>query len=333
LKSRRFSRTLFVQGFSCLSLVLLFWGRAEPSSPDSSASDPVYARVLEVEGGVEFKVSDEETRLLEPGDFLRLRQKLSLCLESSVTLVMKDSTVRRFNGPATLKIEGDPQKIAGSILARLGSTVVKSLFAREKAASEVAMAPRIPDGSQERVSYVPILVHPAPGSSVFEKPTQFRWRKIAGVQSYRVSVYSSNRLLWRGTSSDPYVNCPAEHCDFKYGNLYWWTVEAVIGDSALRSKTAGFEVLPEVARDEVYEAFKEVDSCISDSDLSTVIKVRLYSDLGTYDKALELINSHWNVRSFGRRACLLRAEVKEKMGLFEDAWLDYRTALRMPSEE
>ncbi|MFQ6032666.1 MAG: hypothetical protein ACE5K2_07070, partial [Candidatus Zixiibacteriota bacterium] len=65
-------------------------------------------------------------------------------------------------------------------------------------------------------------------------------------------------------------------------------------------------------------------------ELSTLIKVRLCLNLNLYDKALELIDSHWTEKSFDRRAYMLRAEIKEKMGLFEDAFFDYKSASSRP---
>jgi len=326
MKSRKTFNVSYATGLLCLSFLFIFCGQVRSADQDSSGSDSIWARVLEVEGGVESKISDEETRLLEPGGFLKVGQELSLRSESSVTLVMQDSTVRKFDGPATITIKEDFPKTDGSVLARLGSAIVRLLFIREEQRPEEVLAPREVEDLEDQERYLPLLVYPAPGSVVLEKPAKFEWRKIEGVPLYRVSVYSSNRILWQWTTSDSHIDCPAEHCNFKYGKLYYWVVEGLIGDSALRSKAGEFEVLPQDARSELYEA-------LSDPNLSILIKVRLCLNLNVYDKALELANSHWDEGSFDRKAYLLRAEIKEKMGLFEDASLDYRSASSFPAAD
>jgi len=333
MKAITICRMLCLEAALCFFLAIPSLGQTRSSAPDTSATDSVCARALEVEGSVESKLSDEEARSLEPGDFVKVGQQLILSSESSVTLVIQDSTVRKFRGPAILAFTEVLPKTRGNILARLGSGIVALLFAREKESSEETMAPRTVEALEELEMRVPLLVHPAPGSSLLEKSTRFRWRKVAGVPVYRVSLYSPNRLLWQGTTSDFHIDCPSERCEFKCGKPYYWTVEAVIGESVLRSETAEFEILSEDARSEVYGVLQEVDSSITDENLCLSIKVRICLSLGIYDKALELINSSRDKESFDRRTYLLRAEIKEKMGLFEDAWLDYKAALRMPSEE
>jgi len=208
----------------------------------------------------------------------------------------------------------------------LGSAVVSLLFAQEEERPEVMMATRKVGGMAEDKSYIPSLVHPASGSSVLEKPSRFKWRKVEGIPLYRVSVYSWDRLMWQGITSDSHIECPAEHCNFIPGERYYWVVEGLIGNSSLRSRAAEFKILPDDVRSELYKT-------LSDAQLSISSKVRLCLSLSLYDKALELLESHWKEKAFDRKAYLLRAEIKEKMGLFEDASLDYRSASGFPSAD
>lgn len=324
MKSKRTFNALCLTGLLCCSFLFIFCGQVRSATPESFGSDSICARVLEIEGVVESKMSGEKTKLLNPGDFVKIGEELNIRAESWVSLVMADSTVRKFNGPATITLKEDFPKAGGSVLTRLGSAVVGLLFAREEERSEEVMAIRTFESLKESKSYLPLLVHPASGSVVLEKPTKFEWRKIEGVPLYRVSVYSWDRLMWQGITSDSDIECPAEHCNFIPGERYYWVVEGLIGNSSLRSKAAEFEILPQDARSELYEA-------LSDPNLSVSIKVRLCLNVDLYDKALELVNSHWEEESFDRKAYLLRAEIKEKMGLFEDAFLDYKSASSMPS--
>lgn len=311
--------------------LILFCGQLTFLLQESSAGDLTGARVLEVEGVVQSKFFGEKTRLLGPGDFIRIGEELNISAESWVSLAMADSTVRKFNGPATITIKEDLQKTGGSVLARLSSAVVGVLFCQEEEKPEAVMTTRRVESVEEVTNYLPLLVHPAPGSSLLDKPPKFDWRKVEGVPLYRVSVYSRDRLLWQGTTSDSDIDCPAEHCNLVPGELYYWVVEGLIGNAALRSKAADFTVLSEDTRSELDKALHEADSSCPDPELAILVKVRLCLNLNLYHKALELFDSYWKERSFDRRAYMLRAEIKENMGLFEDAFFDYKNASGMPS--
>lgn len=326
MESKKALKAVVRESLLCFSFVFLFCGQVIFSATESFASDSICASVLEVEGVVESKVSGEKTQLLAPGDFVKMEEELIIKAESWVVLMMADSTVRKFNGPATITLKEDFPKAGGSVLARLGSAMVGLLFSQEEERSEEVMATRTFESLKESKSYLPLLLHPAPSSVVLEKPTKFEWRKVEGVPLYRISVYSWDRLMWQGTTSDSHLDCPSEHCNFEPGEQYYWVVEGLIGNSTLRSKAAEFEILPQDARSELYET-------LSDRELSILIKVRLLLGLRLYNKALELVNSHGEEESFDRKAYMSRAEIKEKMGLFEDAFFDYKSASGMPSSK
>ncbi len=330
-KSKKLFWVLFRKGSAFFFLLLLFCGQVIFSVAESFSTDLIGARVLEIEGVIESKISSEKTRLLKPGDFVKTGEELTMKAESWVTLAMADSTVRKFNGPAIITIKEDLTRTSGSVLARLGSAVIGALFSQKEERPEAVMTTRRVEGSEEKKDYLPLLVYPAPASHVLEKPKRFEWRKVEGVPLYRVSVYSWDRLLWQGTTSNSDIECPSEYCNFKPGEPYYWVVEGLIGNSTLRSKAADFRVLPENTRAEFYDALKEADLSSPDPGLATLIKVRLCLNLNLYHKALELFDSHWKEESLNRRAYLLRAEIKEKMGLFEDAFFDYKRASSMPA--
>jgi len=330
-KTEKASEMLFRGVLLYFSFLFLFCGQLTFSVQQSFASELMGARVLEVEGVVQSKMFEEKSRLLGPGDFVRIGEELNISGESWVALLMADSTVRKFNGPATVTIKEDLQKTGGGVLARLGSAIVGVLFSQEKESPEAVMTTRRVEGLEESTNYLPILVHPTPGSNVLEKPIEFKWRKVEGIPLYRVSVYSWDRLLWQGTTSDSHITCLSEHCNITTGELYYWVVEGLIGNSTLRSKAADFKVLPQDTRAELKEALREADSSCPDPELATLIKVRLCLNLNLYHKALELFDSYWKEGSLDRRAYTLRAEIKEKMRLSEDAFFDYRNASSMPS--
>jgi hypothetical protein len=332
-RSKKAFKMLFVEDVAFFFVLFLLCAQLICSVPEISAGEITGARVLEADGIIESKTSGEKIKLLGPGDFVKTGEELNIRAESWITLVMADSAVRKFSGPATVTIKEDPPKTGGGVLARLGSSVLTMLFSQEQQKPEVAMTTRRVKPSEEREIHVPVLVHPASGSNVLENPTEFVWLKVEGVPLYRISVYSSDQLLWQETTSDPHIDCPPQHCSFAPGKQYYWVVEGLVGNSTLRSKAADFKVLPQNTRVELLRALKEADSSCPDPGLSTSIKVRLCLNLNLYDKALELINSHWTEESLDHRAYMLRAEIKERMGLFEDALFDHKNASSVPATE
>ncbi|MGB3093416.1 MAG: hypothetical protein WBC42_09425 [Candidatus Zixiibacteriota bacterium] len=327
MRSAEMSKVLFRKDPSNFFCLLLFCGVALFFSHEAFASDPILGKVLELDGVVESSMPGEKAGLLRPGMTLRTGAQLDLRPESWIVLVMADSTVRKFSGPATITMNENLDQERGSVLTRLGSALVGMLFAQEQEGSEVVMATRVPDKtniSETGKSHIPLLVLPAPGSSLLKKPSTFEWRKVEGIPLYRVSVYSWDRLLWQGTTSDAALECPPDRCKFDPGEEYYWVVEGLIGNSALRSRPAKFRILPENARSELSEA-------LTDQGLPIFAKIRLCLSLNLYHKALDLIDSHWGGSPSDPEAYGLRAEIKGMMGLREDAFFDYFMATQMSS--
>jgi hypothetical protein len=318
MKSKKTVNGLYLKGLLCFSLVFVLIGQMLFSAPESSASDAICSRVLEIGGAVESRMPGEESRSLRPGMPVMVGEELDLKPESWMVLIMADSTVRKFSGPATITMKDNLDEDRGSILIRLGSALVGMLFAREQAGSEVAMVTREPlkeEVFETATTHVPLLVHPARGSSLLKPPRRFEWINIEGIPLYRVSVYSWDRLLWQGTTSDSHINCPQDQCHFEPGEQYYWLVEGLMGNSVLKSKPVNFKILPD-------DVSHQLGQALSDPSLPVLSKIRLCLGLNLYDQALQLIGDNLP-RQEGH---LLRAEIKEKMGLFEDAFYEYRRA-------
>jgi hypothetical protein len=327
MRSAEILKVLFRKVPSNFFWLLLFCGVALFFSHEAFASDPILGKVLELDGVVESSMPGEKAGLLRPGMTLRTGAELNLRPESWIVLMMADSTVRKFSGPATITMNENLDPERGSVLTRLGSALVGMLFAQEQEGSEVVMATRVPnktDISETGKSHVPLLLLPAPGSSLLKKPSTFEWRKVEGIPLYRVSVYSWDRLLWQGTTSDAALECPPDWCKFDPGEEYHWVVEGLIGNSALRSKPAKFRILPENAR-------SELSQMLSDQGLPVLSKVRLCLSLNLYHTALELVDSYVTQRPSDANAYRLRAEIKGMMGLHQDAFFDYFMASQLSS--
>lgn len=325
MRSGEFSKSFSRNVVLCCLFVLLPGGQLIQSASKACAANPTCARVLETEGAAELKVSAGTTIPVNPGVPVKAGEELHLKAGSWVVLVMADSTVRRFDGPATITMTADLPEDEQGTLTRLGSVIIGLLFSTEEERSEAVMVTRMVEPLEnEKGSHLPLLVYPAQGSSIVGSPARFEWRKIEGVPLYRVSVYSWDRLMWQGTTSDSYIECPLQQCQFVAGERYYWGVEALIGNAGLRSRSAEFKILAEDTR-------SELQRTLSDSRLSVASKVRLCLGLGLYPEALEAIHSHYGGRSLDRTGYLLRAEIKERMGLLDDACFDYKKASSVSS--
>jgi hypothetical protein len=322
MKSQETPKVEFEGSRLVFFFLFLFCGVVLSFAQDALASGPILGTVLELQGTVESKIPGGEVKLLRPGISVRAGEELSLKPESWLVLIMADSTVRKFSGPATMSMKENLEEERGSVLTRLGSALAGLLFTREQEGSEVVMVTREPlkdELSETATSHLPLLIHPPPGSSVLKRPARLEWVKVDGIPLYRVSVYSWDRLLWQGTTSESGLECPAEECKFEPGEEYYWVVEGLIGSSNVRSEPAKFKILSEGARQELEEA-------LSAPGLSVFSRVRLCLSLNLYDTALELVNSHLGQVPTDTEAHRLRAEILGMMGLFRDAFFDYYQA-------
>jgi hypothetical protein len=325
MRSGEFSKSFCRKVVLCCFFVLLAGGQLIHSASESYAANLTCAKVLEIGGTAVAKIPTGSTKSLEPGIALKTGEEVQLKAGNWIVLVMADSTVRKFEGPATITMTPDLAEKEQGTLTRLGSAIIGLLFSTEEERPEAVMVTRKvkwPEIPQE--SLLPLLIYPAQGSSVIGSPAKFEWRKIEGVPLYRVSVYSWDRLMWQGTTSDSYIQCPPQQCEFVPGERYYWGVEALIGNAGLRSRSAEFKILAQDTRSELQQT-------MGDSRLSVASKVRLCMGLGLYPEALELVDSHYGGKSFDRTGYLLRAEVKEQMGLLEDACFDYKKAASLSS--
>jgi hypothetical protein len=246
---------------------------------------------------------------------------------SAVTVAMRDGTVREFAGPTTLVIEHDRGGTGGTVLANLASALIDMLFRQEERASETVMATRHVAVDDGRKMLVPVLVHPAPGARLLRAPAVFEWIGIQGVRLYRVSVYSTRELLWQETTSASRAGCPAEGCDLRPGETYYWVVEALVGDTTLRPEAADFEILGAEAREGLESALTATDSSVGDSRTAMILKVNICMDANVFDTAAEILDRYIEDGPSDRTAYMLRGEISERMGLAEDAVHYYRKAL------
>jgi hypothetical protein len=321
----------FSNGPICWLVVLVSFLGGTCVAAQGRASDSICASVVEIQGTVESGMPGGTVKLLEPGDLLQTGEELNLKAGSWAVLTLADSTIRKFTGPATIVLKTELPANEGSLLSRLSSAIVDLLLSEESSGGEAMMATRQATRASEGPMRPVVLLTPAPGSCVLEGPAEFKWQRIEGVPNYHVSVYAWDGLMWQDTTSEDRISCPAGRCHFQPGERYNWVVEAPVGNSMLKSQAGEFEVLSADDRSRLLEALDRADASLADSDLRAQIKIRLCLNSGVWDKALDLVRSHWKEGTLDRQAYLLRASIEEKMGLFEDALLDYKNASRMSS--
>ena len=297
---------------------------------DAAEDREAGAKVIEVKGEVEIASEGQATKEAKPGDFIYEGEDLTIHSGGAATLAMYDKTLREFTGPATLSIrEGSAE--GGTVLGNLTSAVTDMLFSSNQQTSQAVMATRSIDTGSDVVS-LPVLTQPAPGENLISMPRQFRWRGIRGVPLYRVTVYNSSEVMWQTTTSEAKVRWPVKDCDFASGQTYYWVVEALVGNTVLRSHAGEFTLLDKESGAGLVKVLNETDTSVSDPAMSLALKARLCLDSQAYSKAMEVLDgSIENAPS--AEAYALRAEVNDALGLADDAIADYRKAMSLAGTE
>lgn len=302
------------------------WGAEVPGGK------AIGAKVISAAGGAAGGVTGGTPRALAPGDFVYFGEDVIVPKGGSVTLALSDKTLREFAGPATVSIRQDAGPSGGSVIGNLTSAVADMLFSGKQRTADAVMATRSVQAGPDIAGSVPVLIHPAPGENLMETPKQFTWKGLEGVPLYRVSVYSASQMMWQGTTSETRAACPPKTCEFRPGEVYYWVVEAVVGNTTLRSRAADFTVLAAAQKSGLAVALAEADHAVPDAMAAMALKARLCLDAGAYAKALEVLDQAI-AGAPSRAAYLLRAEAHGAMGLVEEAVSDYRAALALPAGE
>jgi hypothetical protein len=289
------------------------------------------AKIVSASGVVEVKGTGGVTRVLKPGDPVYFDEDISIAGGSSATIALSDKTLREFAGPATLTLRANAGPEGGTLVGNLTAAMGDMLFSGRTRSSDAVMATR-GAGQVADAGSAPVLVHPASGENLLEAPRQFRWKGIEGVPLYRVSVYSTSQMMWQGTTSETRASCPPRTCEFLPGGTYYWVVEAVVGNTTLRSRAASFALFAAEETSALSRALGDADVSVSNPTAAAVMKARLCLDAGAYSKALEVLDKAI-AASASRSEYMLRAEADEAMGLTEEAISDYKAASALPSSE
>jgi hypothetical protein len=307
-------------GILCLSASLL----AAP------VEEAIGAKVIEITGQVEIGVPGQPPAAAAAGDFIYEGSELTIPRGGAATLAMYDKTLREFTGPSTVTISRDRIE-AGTVLGNLTAAVADMLFSSNRPASQAVMATRAIGDASNAVS-LPILTQPAPGENLTDMPRQFKWRGIRGVPLYRITVYSASEMMWQATTAETEIHWPIKDCHFEPGQTYYWVVEALVGNTTLRSEAGDFTLLDKDGATQLSRGLSEAATSTAEPARSLALQARLCLDMHAYSEALDVLDTAIETAP-SREAFVLRAEVNDALGLKEEALSDYRKAMDLPSTD
>lgn len=311
---------LFV-GCCCLLLISSFPLKAAESR--GKGSDSAVARVLEF--NVAPEVNRPDRKAVSVDMILTDQDTLTLAEGTYITLVLRDGTVSRFEGPARISLTSPQSRREGSVLAKLSSAILDLFFSRSGGQEEAYLGVRNPTVNQVRPLRIPKVFYPPPGCNLVTPPRQLRWQPVEGILSYTVSLFDSRRLLWQGQANSAAIELPPADSLVCLGTTYLWVVEARVGDRAFRSEQAMFSVLDEATSAELRRDLVEIDKSVTDPKLSHLLKARLYRSLDLKLECYREIQSLLEAFPGDYTASVINAELLEEMGLFQEAVEAYRT--------
>ena len=314
----------------CICAAVILALTATAFSADAAGEGEAGAKVIEIEGKVEITAEGQAAREAKPGDFVYEGEDLTIKSGGAATLAMYDKTLREFTGPATLSIRKGSVE-GGTVLGNLTAAVADMLFSSNPQSSQAVMATRSIDTGDDVVS-LPVLTQPAPGENLVSMPRQFKWRGIRGVPLYRVTVYNSSEVMWQTTTAEAKVRWPVKDCDFASGQTYYWVVEALVGNTVLRSQAGEFTLLDKESSAGLARVLGEADASVSDPAISLALKARLCLDSRSYSKAMEVLDGSIEAAP-SAEAYAMRAEVNDALGRSEDAIADYRKAMSLAATD
>jgi hypothetical protein len=294
--------------------------------PAIEGEKAVTAKVIEIVGKVEIAPPGQDPRTVAPGDFIYEDEEVTIPRGGAAILAIHDNTLREFRGPSTVTISLDRIE-AGSVLGTLTTTVSDMLFSSSQPASQAVMATRAVGDATNEVS-LPVLIQPAPGEHLISMPRQFRWRGIRGVSLYRITLYNASEMMWQTTTPETEVRWPGKDLRFDPGQTYYWVVEALVGNTALRSEACDFTLLERADVEGLSKALSEAAASIAEPARSLPLQVRLCVDMRAYSMALEVLNASIEDAP-PPEAFALRAEVYKTLGLKDQAVSDYRRAVTL----
>lgn len=305
-----------------LTVSLCSFSRVQAADSTSLDGDSAMARIIELNVPVE--INRTEAKMVSPGMFLTESDTLTIPEEGRVTLLFRDGTIAPFVGPAIVALSPAQNEQQQGVPVKLGSALLSLFFSRERKAEDVIMGTREPKPADTSASRVVSLLYPPPGCHLIASPRQLRWQPIEAGCRYTVSLFDVNRLLWQKKTNNTAVELPPAGSPVQPGNVYWWQVEAEVGDAFVSSHQAAFYILDETEAVALGQRLAEIDSSVIDPKLSRLLKASLYCDLGLQMECYREIQSVLKAFPSDYTASLMRAALLEKTSLLDQAVEAYK---------
>ena len=294
-------------------------GKADSTS---ASQDSAVARVVEIRGPVRINRADRE--LVSINMFLSDFDTLTLDQECYIKLLLRNGPITEFRGPATLAIASVYRDNRGHILARLTVALLRLFFSRRGRAVDATGGVREIAIDQPQALRVPRLVYPPPSCHLVRRPDKFFWRPVEGIYFYTVSLYEKDDLLWQGKTNNAFINLPDYENPVRMGKDYIWLVEADVDGESLHSEQGRFTILDEETLEEVKEQLAGIDGCVEDRRLSSLLKAQAYRDYNLKVECYKEVEAILRNFPGDYTASLIKAELLEDMGLFEEAAHAYK---------
>lgn len=310
----------FPHGPACVIILMVSlcsFSRVQAADSTGFEGDSAVARIIELNVPVE--INSTEPKVVSPGMFLTEGDTLTIPEEGRVTLLFRDGTIARFDGPAIVILSPAQSEQRQGVLVKLGSALLSLFFSREQQAEDVVMGAREPTTADTSASGALSLLYPPPDCHLIASPRQLKWQPIDGCSSYTVSLFDVNRLLWQRKTNKSVVELPEAGSPVQPGNVYWWEVEAEVGDTILSSQQAAFHILDETEAVALGQHLAEIDSSVIDPKLSRLLKASLYCDLGLKMEYYQQIQSLLKAFPGDYTTSLMEAELLEEMELLAQA--------------
>lgn len=293
-----------------LTVSLCSFSRVQAADSTGFEGNSAVARIIELNVPVE--ISRTEPKVVSPGMFLTEGDTLTIPEEGHVTLLFRDGTIAHFDGPAIVTLSPAQSEQQQGVLAKLTSALLTLFFSREQQAEDIVMGTREPTTADTSASQVLSLLYPPPGCHLIASPRQLRWQSIDGSSSYTVSLFDVNQLLWQKKTIDSAVELPAAGSPVQLGEVYWWEVEAEVGDTILSSQQAAFYILSETRLAELHKHLAAIDSSVVDLRLCYLLKASLYRDLSLQIECYQEIQSVLKAFPTDYTASLMETELLEE---------------------
>ena len=298
-----------------LTVSLCSFSRVQAADSTGFEGDSAVARIIELNVPVE--ISRIEPKVVSPGMFLTESDTLTIPEEGHVTLLFRDGTIARFDGPAIVTLSPAQSEQRQGVLVKLGSALLSLFFSREQQADDVVMGAREPTTADTSASRMLSLLYPPPGCHLIASPRQLRWRPIEAGCRYTVSLFDVNRLLWQKKTNNTAIELSAVGSPVQPGNVYWWEVEAEVGDTIVSSQQAAFYILNETRLTELHKHLADIDRSVVDFRLSYLLKASIYRDLGLKMEYYQQIQSLLKASPGDYTASLMEAELRKEIDLFK----------------